>query len=405
MGDTGEIGSVLSGGRSLQGLILAARDATPVSGLTHNFYRYPARFSPTFVRAFIHAFSEPGDWVMDPFAGGGTTLVEAVGAGRNALGIDISSLAAFVCEAKTLLLDDSDIDSLRQWIRQLPSTINMRAPGFRFNDYADAGYYRNISGHEYWRLKKAIEQALSSLVRLRSDAGQTLARCAVLKTAQWALDARKTLPTVPRFREELVAQAEQMISGALEFRARVDRNSDGHRPEVIICNRPAAGLEREPAVPRAVPPKLILTSPPYPGIHVLYHRWQVDGRKEAPAPFWIANKRDGAGSSYYTMGDRKHPELRTYFENLEDNFRSIAAVCGSETTMVQMVAFSEPKWQLPRYLDVMSLCGFKEFRPWDLNVPGDGRLWRDVPNRKWHARQKEHAPGAREVVLIHRKAR
>ena len=130
----------------------------------------------------------------------------------------------------------------------------------------------------------------------------------------------------------------------------------------------------------------------------------MDGRKEAPAPFWIANKLDGAGSSYYTMGDRKYPELRTYFDSLEANFHSIANVCGDETTIVQIVAFSEPDWQLPRYLEVMSECGLKEFRPWDLDESGDGRLWREVPNRKWHARQKEHAPGAREVVLLHRKA-
>jgi len=37
----------------------------------------------------------------------------------------------------------------------------------------------------------------------------------------------------------------------------------------------------------------------------LYHRWQVDSRKEAPLPFMIANKLDGAFSSFYTMGDRK----------------------------------------------------------------------------------------------------
>ena len=57
-------------------------------------------------------------------------------------------------------------------------------------------------------------------------------------------------------------------------------------------------------------PRLVLTSPPYPGVHVLYHRWQVDGRKEAPLPFMIANKLDGAGLSYYTMGDRKYPGLK-----------------------------------------------------------------------------------------------
>src|SRR5207244_2812370 len=47
-------------------LIEGARDASPVSGLTHNFYRYPARFSPRFVRAAIQAFTKPGDLVIDP---------------------------------------------------------------------------------------------------------------------------------------------------------------------------------------------------------------------------------------------------------------------------------------------------------------------------------------------------
>ena len=211
MSDTVEIDPVRAGENSLQELVRVARDAAPVSGLTHNFYRYPARFSPPFVREAIHAFSEPGDWVMDPFAGGGTTLVEALAAGRNALGIDISALATFICEAKTLMLDDRDEESLRQWTGQAPNVINMHAPGWHFTDYADAGYYRNISGREYWRLRKAIEQALSSVVRLKSDASQTLSRCVVLRTAQWALDARKTLPSVQRFREELAAQAEAMI--------------------------------------------------------------------------------------------------------------------------------------------------------------------------------------------------
>lgn len=381
----------------------AALDRTPVSGLTHTFYRYPARFSPAFARAVILAFSEPGDWVMDPFAGGGTTLVEALAAGRNALGTDISALSTFVCEAKTLFLDSQDAKVLKRWTRQLPKTINMHAPGYLFSDYAETGYHRNLSGREYWRLKKAIEQALASLTRLRSEKAKTLARCVVLRTAQWALDGRKTRPSVSRFREELGLQAESMISAALEFCARVAQNTSIRRPEVICLNRTAAGLENEPVVARLPHPKVVVTSPPYPGIHVLYHRWQVDGRKEAPAPFWIANKLDGAGSSYYTMGDRKYPELQTYFENLETCFRSIAKICGPETTIVQIVAFSEPDWQLQRYLKVMESCGLREIRPWNLIEDGDGRLWREVPNRKWHAHQNPRAPGAREVVLLHAK--
>jgi DNA modification methylase len=48
-----------------------------VKGYTHNFYRYPARFSPVFARAVIEVFTRPGDTVFDPFMGGGTSLVEA----------------------------------------------------------------------------------------------------------------------------------------------------------------------------------------------------------------------------------------------------------------------------------------------------------------------------------------
>ncbi|SRR5216684_124112 len=77
-------------------LINGARDAEPVCGLTHGFYKYPARFSPKFARAAIETFTEPGDLVLDPHVGGGTTLVEAFAAGRDAIGIDISELAEFV---------------------------------------------------------------------------------------------------------------------------------------------------------------------------------------------------------------------------------------------------------------------------------------------------------------------
>ena len=70
--------SVRGGPESIARLIEAARDASPIAGLTHNFYRYPARFSPKLVRAAIEAFTAPGDLVLDPFVGGGTTLVEAI---------------------------------------------------------------------------------------------------------------------------------------------------------------------------------------------------------------------------------------------------------------------------------------------------------------------------------------
>jgi len=81
-------------------VVNAARDAEPVAGFTHNFYRYPARFSPKLVRSIIQRFSNPGDLVTDPFMGGGTTLVESLVLGRESIGFDISSLATFIAEVK-----------------------------------------------------------------------------------------------------------------------------------------------------------------------------------------------------------------------------------------------------------------------------------------------------------------
>jgi hypothetical protein len=222
----------------------------------------------------------------------------------------------------------------------------------------------------------------------------------VLRTAQWALDGRSKLPTIEEFRAFLEETAKNMLAGARELRTAVQKNG---RENVTVLNRSAAGLEEDFRMRKMRTPRLVVTSPPYPGVHVLYHRWQVDGRKEAPLPFMIANKLDGSGSSYYTMGDRKYPELRTYFENIRATMSSVAALADGQTTVVQMVAFSEPRWQLPRYLETMEDAGLSEVTLSELRGERDGRLWRSVPGRRWYSDQRGETPGSQEVVLIHRK--
>ena len=54
---------------------------------------YRACFKPQLPRFFIDAFTRPGDRVYDPFAGRGTTLIEAALAGRRAIGNDVNPLS------------------------------------------------------------------------------------------------------------------------------------------------------------------------------------------------------------------------------------------------------------------------------------------------------------------------
>jgi hypothetical protein len=329
--------------------------------------------------------------VLDNHVGGGTTLVEALAAGRHAIGIDISALAAFIATVKTTVFSEAEIDRLNSWAKRAPAAIDIHKSSLHFADYADLGYYKHLDHPSRWRLRKAIEQGLWSAIRLGAPRLESFGRCAVLRTAQWALDGRSKQANVNEFREFLEITATDMVEGARELRAAVTAN--GPRPTIEILQRTAAGLENDDRMRGWRAPKLVVTSPPYPGVHVLYHRWQVDGRKETPLPFMIANKLDGSGSSYYTMGDRKYPELRTYFDSIRATMSSVAALADRSTVIVQMVAFSNPDWQLKRYLETMAEAGLTEaFLP-ALKGHDDGRLWRSVPGRRWYSDQRGETPG------------
>jgi hypothetical protein len=126
-------------------LILGARDAEPVRGLTHCFYKYPARFSPGFVRAVIETFTKPGDLILDPHVGGGTSLVEALASGREAVGVDINPLAEFVTRVKCIVFSEAELDTLEAWAARVPAVIGVHGRSVKFTEYAESGYYKHLN--------------------------------------------------------------------------------------------------------------------------------------------------------------------------------------------------------------------------------------------------------------------
>src|SRR6266545_6451987 len=61
--------------------------------------RHPARMLPAIAAHAIASYTRPGDLVLDPMCGIGTTLVEAVHAGRDAIGVEYESRWADIADA------------------------------------------------------------------------------------------------------------------------------------------------------------------------------------------------------------------------------------------------------------------------------------------------------------------
>lgn len=90
---------------------------------------YPARYIRQVPGILIGYFSEPGDLVLDPFCGSGTTLVEALGAGRSSIGIDTNPIATLMTRAKFNRADSHALTAYAKMIlrRATDSVMSNRA--------------------------------------------------------------------------------------------------------------------------------------------------------------------------------------------------------------------------------------------------------------------------------------
>lgn len=377
--------------------VRSIRSTARVEGLTHNYYRYPARFPPDFARTAILAFSEPGQVVMDPFMGGGTTAVETLSLGRRFIGADVNPISRFVTKVKTTPLSDSDVARLLDWVEF------SHGLGFRGGAHPKNDGWRTYREHIPWWLERQIAILLRATEVLPESRQRDFARCTILRTAQWALDSRRRLATGGEFLAAHSRHTNEMIASAV---ARGPTGISDAREIATRCRllcRSAEGIGKDPRVPRAWKPvRLVVTSPPYPGVHVLYHRWQVQGRRETATPFWIVGSEDGHSSSFYTMGPRYAEDLSTYLVSLESSFRSIASMLDRQSKVVQLIGFSDRETQLGPVLDALESAGLEEVHELEgRSIPS--RLWRRVPNRKWHA-SSSGVGSEHEVLLIHRLA-
>ena len=87
---------------------------------THDFHLYPAVMNPHIARRLIKEFGGDSKFLLDPFCGSGTSLVEARIAGLSATGFDLNPAARLIARSKTR---NYDIDQLTSFVSSLYKPI------------------------------------------------------------------------------------------------------------------------------------------------------------------------------------------------------------------------------------------------------------------------------------------
>ncbi|HWH05769.1 MAG TPA: DNA methyltransferase [Gaiellaceae bacterium] len=80
----------------------------------HRLHPYLGKFVPQLVEALLERYVKPAGRVLDPFAGSGTTLVQALESGYDAVGADVAAFNALLMRVKTR---EYDLEALERDVR------------------------------------------------------------------------------------------------------------------------------------------------------------------------------------------------------------------------------------------------------------------------------------------------
>ena len=251
--------------------------------LTHAVHPYPAKFIPQIPNALIQELSAVGETVLDPFCGSGTTLVEALRLGRNAVGVDANPLACLISRAKTSSIDALESASLEglaaECARRGATKDNGTLPLFppAIPDSRSYVPFPDPKEIERWFPREVIEdlaEIKALCMELGSERARLLARVAfssiIVGVSYQDSETRyvrrdKGIKAGESFRRFSSALSE-LSRKAAEFTEEID---PAFRVSVIEGNV----LER----PDVGPVELVVCSPPYPNAfsYHLYHRTRM----------------------------------------------------------------------------------------------------------------------------------
>lgn len=129
--------------------------ASQTRSYTHAIHPYVAKFMPHFPNLFIRLLTKPGDVVLDPMCGSGTTLIDAMLNGRHALGIDIDPLSILITKVATTRMSQTKLKKLQDWEKKIE----------KFEVYPENYNLKIVHNHQIW----FRDDVLATILYIKSE--------------------------------------------------------------------------------------------------------------------------------------------------------------------------------------------------------------------------------------------
>lgn len=290
----------------------------------HRLHPYLGKFVPQLVELFLRRFFAPGDTILDPFGGSGTTLVEANALGMNAVGIELSPFNCLVIEAKTRrhdlpLLRREVADAFRR-VEEFSAGARGSAPAFT----TDSAYLNA------WIAPEALQQILfyRSIIPdyrhqdlLKVILSRTARSCRLVPHYDLARPKKPLKPGEPYYCVKHRKTCEPLRDG-LSFFRRYSRDTVSRIEEFGRLRSDARvtvlqGDARTTPLPEGMRFDGVFTSPPYVGM-IDYH----EQHRYAYELFPELERRDASEIGPMSLGKSRKAQ-RAYQADMAVVFRHI----------------------------------------------------------------------------------
>lgn len=110
----------------------------------HRLHPYLGKYIPQLVEIFLRKYFEPGQTVLDPFCGSGTTLVQANELGINSIGYDVSAFNVMLAKVKTAKYNIPEVQrEIHDILEKVETLTQSKSQKFLFKQSVIAKQYLN----------------------------------------------------------------------------------------------------------------------------------------------------------------------------------------------------------------------------------------------------------------------